>query len=275
MHVYLDSPENPLDDLPVFYNDFVELWKDSKQKVNDASIDAKYLEMSKMLGQFAEINRQFISIFNIKSQKVLFLSNNYLEVLGYTCTEEDYKKYSVVYWMRDMPLNQSWFFMQMSLFFKSTVQPLLKKAGDIKSLKWYMHNFKLTPPKSGLHNISLTCSGLEFLSNGSMIVMMLIIKDVKGLVKEKTPWWAEFDINDGTKYYYHEKDKKFAKGSILSDREKEILNHIKNGLDTKEIAEKLFLSPHTVEKHRKNMLEFTGARDISSLIQICGMGNII
>jgi DNA-binding CsgD family transcriptional regulator len=271
----MTEPENPENNLPVFYTDYVAVWQDVNQKVSDDSINAKYVEMSKVLGQFAEINQQFISIFNTKTQKVLFLSNNYLDVMGYTCSEEDYKKYSTVYWMRDMPLNQSWFFMQMSLFFINTVQPLLKKAGEHKALKWYMHNFKLTPPKSTLHNISLTCSGLEILTSGNMIVMMLIIKDVKSMVKENTSWWAEFDINNGTKYFYHEKDKKFIKGSILSDREKEILNLIKSGLDTKEIAEKLFLSPHTVEKHRKNMLEYTGAKDISSLIQICVMGNII
>ncbi len=263
------------EDLPVFYTDYIALWQDANQKMSDDSINTKYVEISKVLGQFAEINQQFISIFNTKSQKVLFLSNNYLDVMGYTCTEEDYKKYSTIYWMRDMPLNQSWFFMQMSLFFRNTVQPLLKQAGEFRAIKWYLHNLKLTPPGSYTHNISLTCSGLEILPNGNMVVMMLIIKDVQSMVKEKTSWWAEFDINNGNKFSFHEKVKKFSKGSILSDREKEILNLIKTGLDTKEIAEKLFLSPHTVEKHRKNMLEFTGAKDISSLIQLCVLGNII
>jgi DNA-binding NarL/FixJ family response regulator len=41
--------------------------------------------------------------------------------------------------------------------------------------------------------------------------------------------------------------------SELTDRENEILHHISTGLIVKEVAEKLFLSTHTVTKHLKNI----------------------
>ncbi len=40
---------------------------------------------------------------------------------------------------------------------------------------------------------------------------------------------------------------------LLSDRELEILNHIVNGLNYNQIAEKIFISPHTVRKHIANI----------------------
>lgn len=40
---------------------------------------------------------------------------------------------------------------------------------------------------------------------------------------------------------------------LLSQREKEILRLIKNGLNTKEIAAELYLSTYTIETHRKNI----------------------
>ncbi len=58
-------------------------------------------------------------------------------------------------------------------------------------------------------------------------------------------------------------------------REREILLMIRQGMSTKQISEKLFISPHTVDKHRKNMLEKTGTRDLSVLIQICETAEII
>jgi DNA-binding CsgD family transcriptional regulator len=260
---------------PLFHGEFVEMWKDINQKMSDEPINTKYLELSKLMGQYATINNQFISIFNTKSQRVLYMSDNYLDVMGYKCTEEDYKRWSTVYWMRDLPFVQSWFFMQMTLFFKNTVQPKLREAKEQKSLSWYMHNFLLHPPNSHQHHISLMGTGLELMTDGSMLIMLLIIKDVGSLIKEKGSWWAEFHINGQEKFYFHQDEKKFTKGSILTDRELEILLLIKDGQETKPIAEKLCISPHTVDKHRKNMLERTGAKDLSSLIQICEMGKII
>lgn len=260
---------------PVFHEDYVAQWREMNQKTNDESINQKYAELSRLMGDYAALNNQFISIFNTKSQRVLYMSENYLDVMGYTCTDEEYKKWSTFYWMRDLPLAQSWFFMQMTLFFKNIVQPKLKNAGDSKSLNWYMHNFLLHPPKTHKHHISLLGNGLEINPDGSMIVMMLIIKDVGALVKDNDVWWSEFRINNTDTYYFHHSDKRFLEGSILSDREKEVLRLVESGKDTKEIADELFLSPHTVDKHKKNMLERTGAKDTSSLLTLCKSGKII
>lgn len=47
---------------------------------------------------------------------------------------------------------------------------------------------------------------------------------------------------------------KETKYSILTLREQQVLRLIAEGLSTKEIAEKLFISPKTVENHRTNIL---------------------
>ena len=62
-------------------------------------------------------------------------------------------------------------------------------------------------------------------------------------------------------------DKELLKiGSIYSERELEILKLIESGLSSKEIATKLFLSVHTVNTHRTNILEKSGKAHISDLI---------
>lgn len=53
----------------------------------------------------------------------------------------------------------------------------------------------------------------------------------------------------------------------LTRREKDILREIINELTTAEIAEKLFISTHTVESHRKNMLAKIGARNTAGLVK--------
>ena len=52
----------------------------------------------------------------------------------------------------------------------------------------------------------------------------------------------------------------------LSEREIEILVGICQGLSTQEIADKLFISKRTVDKHRANILEKTGCKNTASLV---------
>jgi DNA-binding NarL/FixJ family response regulator len=63
------------------------------------------------------------------------------------------------------------------------------------------------------------------------------------------------------------KEKIRDKTQELSSREKEVISLICQELTTAEIAEKLFLSPLTVETHRKNILRKTNSKTIVGLIK--------
>jgi len=52
----------------------------------------------------------------------------------------------------------------------------------------------------------------------------------------------------------------------LSEREREILSHICEGLSNQEIAKMLCLSKRTVDKHRENLLLKTQARNTAGLV---------
>ena len=66
---------------------------------------------------------------------------------------------------------------------------------------------------------------------------------------------------------YITKEKIRDKTHELSSREKEIISLICLELTTAEIADKLFLSPLTVETHRKNILRKTNSKTIVGLIK--------
>ncbi len=54
---------------------------------------------------------------------------------------------------------------------------------------------------------------------------------------------------------------------LLTRREKEVLELIAEGLTNNEIAQKLFVSPTTIDTHRKNLLAKFGVRNTASLIR--------
>ncbi|MBF0596053.1 response regulator transcription factor [Faecalibacter rhinopitheci] len=83
-------------------------------------------------------------------------------------------------------------------------------------------------------------------------------------------------VNNGNKYLCQQsqiiidKNKGNNINSIpkLTRREKEILLEAATGLTTNQIAEKLFISPHTVESHRKNLIVKFQTSNLSSAIKL-------
>jgi len=61
----------------------------------------------------------------------------------------------------------------------------------------------------------------------------------------------------------------------LTHREKEILKCICQGLSNKEIAEKLFISPKTVDNHRTSLLSKTSSKNTASLVMCAVKKNLI
>lgn len=61
----------------------------------------------------------------------------------------------------------------------------------------------------------------------------------------------------------------------LTKREKEILSLIAEGFTNNQIAEKLFISPLTVDSHRKNLLTKLNAGNTATLMRIAIENHLI
>ena len=62
---------------------------------------------------------------------------------------------------------------------------------------------------------------------------------------------------------------------VVSRREKEVLQLIVDGLTNPQIAEKLFISLHTVDSHRKNLLAKFNVNNTASLIRVAIKHNLV
>ena len=87
---------------------------------------------------------------------------------------------------------------------------------------------------------------------------------------------AIIDINEGKNYFSPEileaiiknlnKKKQTRKNSDLTEREIEILYNICKGLSNQKIADFLFISKRTVDKHRENLLLKTQSKNTAGLV---------
>jgi len=62
---------------------------------------------------------------------------------------------------------------------------------------------------------------------------------------------------------------------LLTRRELEILKWIMDGLASKQIAERLHISIHTVNAHRKNMLRKTNCTNFSEIVKYAIKHNLL
>lgn len=70
--------------------------------------------------------------------------------------------------------------------------------------------------------------------------------------------------------------KNFSCESVqLSEREQEIITLIAEGYTNSAIAEKLFLSPHTVNTHRKNIMHKLGVRNTAAIVVYAIKTNLV
>ena len=63
--------------------------------------------------------------------------------------------------------------------------------------------------------------------------------------------------------------------SFFTKREKELLPYLADGLNSKEIAGKLFISEYTVINHKRNMMMKTSSNNVTQLISYAYRNNII
>lgn len=64
-----------------------------------------------------------------------------------------------------------------------------------------------------------------------------------------------------------EKEKKHQLSDELTSREKDVLKLLCEGMKSREIAEKLFISTHTVDSHKRNIMLKCGVNSISKLVK--------
>ncbi|MCE7996046.1 MAG: response regulator transcription factor [Roseivirga sp.] len=93
------------------------------------------------------------------------------------------------------------------------------------------------------------------------------------------------EVHAGQRYYGAEitntlfdsidKSQKATQKAELTKREIEVLKLIANELTTNEIAEELFISTHTVETHRKNLLSKLGFKNSAGLARFAAKNGLV
>ena len=101
------------------------------------------------------------------------------------------------------------------------------------------------------------------------LITLGIHTDITYLKSEGKPMLSILGFDNEPSYIDVDVERVFLPTNMpISKREREVLQLLVEGLVTKQIAERLFLSPQTISKHRANILKKTNSTTTAELIGI-------
>ncbi len=108
---------------------------------------------------------------------------------------------------------------------------------------------------------------LESTKEGFPVITMGIMSDITAFVNSDNVVFSILKCKEGETSTLFTSENKMRTIDTISMREQEVLVGIMNGMTSKALSEKLFLSLHTVNAHRRNLLKKTNSKNTIELIE--------
>lgn len=207
------------------------------------------------LEDIMEKNNQFFYIADIIQMKVLFTSKRSVEMIG--VQPKDVNPYHF------MEATHSDDIQRLNLgrakIIKLAQGIFIAKEGTIL----FSTNFKIRNAIGEYSNFLIQCY-LFYSPLYNTVFFLKIHSNIDWCEKIKHGY--HYYIGNDLSHFKYPDEKLLQLGNIYTRREFEIIKLIEAGMNSEQIAEKLFLSHYTVNAHRANILKKSGKTNISELI---------
>jgi DNA-binding CsgD family transcriptional regulator len=239
---------------PIDYNLFVRFFESYKSQ-GFKNIDPT-TPMIVDLEEKMTVNKQFFYIADLIQLRVLFVSNGYYDFFGQIPLES----YTSAVFEASHPDNKQ----------RHSVArtKLIRLAQDMFNNQWERMFLNSNLRIKNMHGdyIHLMFQGCLILSDVPYhsVFLLMVLTDITEISKIKHGY--HFYSGTDESFFRFPDYQLLMTGNVFTKREYEIINCISDGLDSHQIAEKLFLSIHTVITHRKNILNKTGKRTTHELV---------
>jgi hypothetical protein len=214
--------------------------------------DALVLALEEMMKE----NQQYLTVFDVLRMKAEFCSEGSIQMIGIKPEDLSAYHFKEATHPDDLKRHE----LGLLKIIKSAHELFVAKKGEML----ISSNFRLRDITGNYTNQLIQCYLFYEKVPYDTVYLLDVKTDISWCKKIKNGfhYYAGNDLS----YFRYPDDELLLTGNVFTDREFEIIRMIQNGHDSELIAEKLFLSKHTVNTHRKNILEKTGKAHISDLI---------
>lgn len=227
----------------------------------------KYMEIDNIYPQ----NQSYFIIINTSIKKYEFVSQNFNTILGHDI--DQMKKLGPEYYLSffhpdDLPI---WLDVTRKLmrFALENVEP------DDRKKLLFSYNFRIRNKSNQYLNIIAHLSPIETDSIGKPVLAIAHYTVVgEGDFIPITGSVKQLNKNNVYETLFYKNYSRDELSDKLSKREIDIIQELALNYSSKEIAKRLFISPHTVDQHRRNILKKLNFKSTEALIQYCKSNNL-
>ncbi|MCF6128649.1 LuxR C-terminal-related transcriptional regulator [Flavobacterium sp. AS60] len=237
-----------------------KIWDNIKMEGSVESLNFE-IELQRKLLNFFHVGNYYYYIFDVMNGCFKYISPQMKEVLGY-CSEDMTIEY---FFSRIHPDDQP-----ILLNYEKEVVDFFQKLTADKITKYkFSYDYRIQNSENKYVRLLQQVITIQFDNPKKILLTLGVHTDISHIKKDNTTSLSFIGL-DGEPSFIDVDVAKIYKGqkSLLTSREKEIINMLIKGDQTIDIAQKLFISPHTVNTHRKNILRKTEAKSTTELAAI-------
>ncbi len=159
-----------------------------------------------------------------------------------------------------------WDLMQLLLISPRVFNEHNKLSDEDKLNSRFSFDLRYNHPDRGYIRIQQHVMTLSLTEEKKPALIMIVSNDITD-IKTSNRMHYVFGVQRDHHFDVVLKGKTGAYGSILTQRELEILSLCAEGLNSVKVAEKLFISPETAKKHIRNIIEKTESKNITEVVK--------
>lgn len=221
----------------------------------------KFESIKKLLERLSEFENCTFSVLDMDKNIYLLKSSKFKRMLGYVNPEDiendDLELFHRIIHPDDLPFvmeteNEAY------MFYKNL------PASEKKDYK-LVYDFRVKNASGIYMRFIHQFIVLEQDRLGKSWLALIVTDLIAERATNDKPQRRMINIKSG-KLYLFNNDDSLNSGTLLTKREKEILGLIAQGLDSRDISERLFISVNTVNNHRQNILSKTRSENTTQAL---------
>ena len=235
-----------------------------EQKFRKEELDYSILDRYSVLLQYLEeLEGNCLEIFDLHQRKHIFFSKKFNAMFGFEKEEELDESIHPDDRIRLLEVGNH--FMRVGYALPTEEKKNYKLIND----------FRIRTKDHRLIRVTKQYIALELDPRGNIWLALCTMNvspdaDVNAPVKSKV-----VNIKTGEVHFFPKDKSSELKKSPLSEREIQIVELLARGYSSKLIADKLFISTHTVNTHRQRIIEKLGVKNTANAIKIAGEMGLI